>query len=93
MLCVIYRSVKKQQTYLFVKQRNDFSKVPEPLLAVFGPPSLVTIINLAQRERLAMSDINKVRQALTEQGYYLQLPPPPENLLTQHKLSQNKKTD
>jgi uncharacterized protein YcgL (UPF0745 family) len=31
-----------------------------------------------------------VKQALAEQGYYLQLPPPPENLLKQH-LGERKK--
>ena len=30
------------------------------------------------------ADIEKVKLALTEQGYYLQLPPPPEDLLKQH---------
>ncbi len=85
MLCTIYKSAKKDQTYLFVKQRDDFSDVPEPLLEMFGIPVLVTIINLDTKDKLAMSDINKVRSALKEKGFYLQLPPPVENLLDQHK--------
>lgn len=85
MLCTIYKSAKKDQTYLFIKQRDDFSDVPEPLLERFGTPVLVTIINLDTKDKLAMSDINKVRAALKEKGFYLQLPPPVENLLEQHK--------
>ncbi len=85
MLCTIYKSAKKDQTYLFVKQRDDFSDVPEALLDTFGTPILVTIINLETKDKLAMSDINKVRIALKEKGFYLQLPPPVENLLEQHK--------
>ncbi|MEW5681861.1 MAG: YcgL domain-containing protein [Pseudomonadota bacterium] len=88
MLCAVYKSLKKDSTYLFVERRDDFSAVPEPLLAAFGTPVLVTLINLAKREHLAQADINKVRQQLTAQGYYLQLPPPEENLLAQHKASQ-----
>jgi uncharacterized protein YcgL (UPF0745 family) len=46
MLCAIYRSNKRDQTYLYVEK--------------------------------------KVKQSLNEQGYYLQVPPPMENLLNMH---------
>lgn len=85
MLCAVYRSPKKEQTYLFVEKRDGFSNVPEALMTTFGTPSLVTIVNLATKEKLAMADINKVKESLAEQGFYLQLPPPQENLLKQHK--------
>jgi len=85
MLCTVYRSLRKEGTYLYVEKRDDFSKVPELLLQSFGKPQLVTLINLAKREHLAQIDINKLKAALSEQGFYLQLPPPPENLLAAHK--------
>jgi len=85
MLCAVYRSTKKPQTYLFLARRDDFASVPDALMEMFGKPSLVTVLNLAQRPTLAMADINKVKQALFEPGYYLQLPPPIDNLLEQHK--------
>ncbi|MBA6265662.1 MAG: YcgL domain-containing protein [Colwellia sp.] len=85
MLCTIYKSTKKAQTYLFVKHRNDFSAVPAPLMLIFGTPSLVTVMSLANKKKLALADIEKVKANLNEQGFYLQLPPPVENLLDQHK--------
>lgn len=85
MLCAIYKSPKKDQTYLFIKNRDDFSPVPEALMKTFGTPVLVTIINLATKDKLGMADINKVRGNLDEQGFYLQLPPPQEDLLKEHK--------
>jgi uncharacterized protein YcgL (UPF0745 family) len=85
MLCTIYKSSKKAETYLFVKQRDDFSAVPAPLMSIFGTPTLVTVMNLENKEKLAISDINKVKENLNGQGFYLQLPPPKENLLDQHK--------
>ncbi|MDP5148663.1 YcgL domain-containing protein [Rheinheimera baltica] len=85
MLCAVYKSQKKEGTFLYVKQRDDFSAVPDALLNTFGSPVLVTLLNLAKREHLALADIDKVKQQLTQQGYYLQLPPPVENLLAQHK--------
>ncbi|MCH8537114.1 MAG: YcgL domain-containing protein [Alkalimonas sp.] len=85
MLCTVYKSPKKEQTYLFMKQRDDFSAVPENLLQTFGTPELVTILDLNRRTSLAQSDLTKVRAALDEQGYYLQLPPPVEDLLAENK--------
>ncbi|MDT0604565.1 YcgL domain-containing protein [Thalassotalea castellviae] len=85
MLCVIYKSPKKAQTYLFIKQRDKFEDVPEALMAMFGTPTLVTIINLDNKDKLALADINKVRENLNNQGFYLQLPPPQEDLLKEHK--------
>ncbi|MDP2713829.1 MULTISPECIES: YcgL domain-containing protein [unclassified Rheinheimera] len=85
MLCAVYRSPNKDSTYLYVERRDDFSKVPATLLTTFGVPQLVTVLNLAAREQLALADIDKVRLLLQQQGYYLQLPPPPQDMLAQHK--------
>ena len=93
MLCAIYKSAKKEHTYLFVKTRDDFSSVPEPLMATFGTPTLVTLINLATKDKLAFADLAKVKTNLNEQGYYLQLPPPKEDLLKQHKADMAKQKE
>ncbi len=85
MLCTIYKSSRKAQTYLFVNKRDDFSSVPEALMKTFGTPNLVTIINLDTKDKLAMADLDKVKSSLNEQGFYLQLPPPQEDLLKEHK--------
>ncbi|HEJ9093924.1 YcgL domain-containing protein [Serratia odorifera] len=84
MLCVIYRSPKRDQTYLYVEKKDDFSRVPEDLLKSFGTPQFAMLLNLEGRKRLANADIEKVKEALQEEGFYLQFPPPVENLLNQH---------
>lgn len=86
MHCAIYRSSKRDQTYLYIEKKDDFSRVPNELLEGFGKPLLAMVIALDNRERLASADIATVRRALAEQGYYLQVPPPIENLLNQHLL-------
>jgi hypothetical protein len=85
MLTVIYKSPRKDQTYLYVLKRDDFSAVPKGLLETFGKPTLVSLLDLAKRDKLAGADIQKVKQALTEQGFYLQMPPQPEDWLAEHK--------
>lgn len=89
MLCAVYKSPKKELTYLFVKNRDDFSSVPEALMTTFGTPQLVTLVNLANRDKLAFADIDKVKENLEAQGFYLQLPPPKEDLLKEHKAKMN----
>ena len=85
MLCAVYKSLKKDQTYLYIERRDDFDKVPEALLATFGKPELVTLINLEKRTSLALADLSKVKAELSAKGYYLQLPPPVDDLLAEHK--------
>ncbi|MFI8416908.1 YcgL domain-containing protein [Serratia sp. NPDC078593] len=84
MLCVIYRSSKRDQTYLYVEKKDDFSRVPEDLLKSFGTPQFAMMLDLEGRKRLANADIEKVKAALQQEGFYLQFPPPVENLLNQH---------
>ncbi len=84
MLCTIYKSTKKEGAYLYIPKKDDFSQVPDTLMSMFGKPSLVMMINLDGRD-LAQVDIEKVKQSLKDDGFFLQLPPPPENLLEQYK--------
>ncbi|MBB1270409.1 YcgL domain-containing protein [Shewanella sp. SR44-3] len=87
MICTVYKSRRKADTYLFVEKRDDFTSVPEALMEMFGPPHLVMLVPLSKRTSLAMADIEKVKNELKDKGFYLQLPPPKANLLEEHKLS------
>ena len=85
MLCSVYKSSKKAQTYLFINKRDDFSDVPEALMKMFGTPVMVTVLNLATKTKLGFADLDKVKENLSSQGYYLQLTPPEEDMLKEHK--------
>ncbi|EQB1035555.1 TPA: YcgL domain-containing protein, partial [Escherichia coli] len=52
MFCVIYRSSKRDQTYLYVEKKDDFSRVPEELMKGFGQPQLAMILPLDGRKKL-----------------------------------------
>ncbi|OOF20834.1 hypothetical protein BZJ17_11610 [Salinivibrio sp. IB574] len=81
MYCAIYRSKKKEGTYLYVPGRDKFDDVPEALMNSFGQPEFAMMIDLGKRERLAVVDIEKVKQSLQNEGFFLQLPPPPDAAL------------
>ena len=51
----------------------------------FGKPKLAMVLSLDKRDKLANADINKVKQGLSDNGYYLQIPPPVKNLLNIHR--------
>jgi len=84
LLCSIYKSKKKDGAYLYIPKKDDFSKIPNELMKMFGLPHFVMVIKLEGRN-LAQVDVNKVMESLQEDGFFLQLPPPPENLLEQYK--------
>lgn len=85
MWCAVYKSRKRADTYLYVLKRDDFSQVPSALMQSFGAPQFVLVCDLDRRQRLGLADLDAVRRALSEQGFYLQLPPPPINLLDEEK--------
>ncbi len=75
MHCFIYKSSKKSDTYLYMRCQDDFSEVPESLLAAFGSPVFVMELELTPQRKLASEDVNQVMQNLDEKGFHLQLPP------------------
>ena len=84
MLCSIHKSLKKDNTYLYINKKDDFADVPALLMSTFGKPQFVMVIKLEGRT-LALADVEKVKEALRTVGSYLQVPPPVTNLLEQYK--------
>jgi len=93
MLVSVYKSARKNQTYLYLAKKDDFSSVPKILLDTFGTPKFVMTIPLVKREKLAIIDRKKLQDELQQKGFYLQIPPPEENLLKQHLKSQQQNPD
>ncbi len=75
MKCVVYKSERKQDAYLYIEREDDFTRVPEALLSLLGRLEWVMALELTAERRLAQADTQQVRQLLQQQGYYLQMPP------------------
>ncbi len=82
--CLIYRSEKKQETYLYLALGTAFSDLPQGLQDTFGEPVLVMKLEIDSNTRLAQADTVRVLDAMHDPGYFLQLPPktPVEELIT-----------
>lgn len=85
-ICSIYKSPRKDEMYLYVDKREALSRVPEPLLEMFGAPVHVMDMPLTTERKLARADTDKVLDGIEDKGYYLQMPPQKEDyMLDLHK--------
>ena len=73
--CKVYRSDKKAETYLYLAENMEFGDLPSELREQFGEPVFVLQLELSADRRLARADVVKKLESLSEQGFYLQLPP------------------
>jgi len=75
MQCFIYKSLKKQDLYLYITKKDDFLNIPEDLFKSIGEPVFVMALELNSKQKLARVDVNVVRKTLQEQGFFVQMPP------------------
>jgi len=75
MKCSVVRSSLKDFTYIYLLQGHDFDDLPDALKEIFGEPEFVMNLELTTERNLALEDVNRVMQNLSEQGYHLQMPP------------------
>ena len=76
----IFKGQKKEEMYLYVEQKNGLKSVPDDLLATFGQTESVMVLLLTKDKKLARVTASDILDAIEDQGYFLQMPPPPEAL-------------
>jgi hypothetical protein len=77
----IYKSTKKDELYLYISKKDDFSDVPQELYDTMGKePVFVMELELSADRPLAREDVNTVMKNLETQGFHVQMPPRPEKL-------------
>ena len=75
MQCFIYKSLKKDELYLYLDKKDDFSAVPEALLQSLGGLAFVMELNLSPERKLAREDVAKVMAGIQSKGFFVQMPP------------------
>jgi hypothetical protein len=77
----IYKSTKKDELYLYISKKDDFSDIPQELYDSMGKePVFVMELELSADRPLAREDVNTVMKNLETQGFHVQMPPRPEKL-------------
>lgn len=75
MNCFIYKSLKKDDLYLYLSQKDDFSIMPDELFKSFGQLAFVMELQLTPERKLAKEDAGKVIASLKSKGFFIQMPP------------------
>ncbi len=81
MNCFVYRSNKKQGMFLYLRDKDDFSCVPESLLKLLGETSYSFEFDLSKERKLVKTEAQEVIKTMQENGYFLHMPPPKSELL------------
>jgi len=77
----IYKSSRKDELYLYLANKDDFSQVPQALYDSMGKePIYVMELTLTPDKPLARENVIKVMENIQKQGYHVQMPPPTHNL-------------
>jgi len=74
-LCQIYKSEQNPEMYLYLEKNQGLENVPEPLLKRFGKPVELMMLILEPGKRLARADVEVVLREISQNGFYLQMPP------------------
>ncbi|MBX3691166.1 YcgL domain-containing protein [Dokdonella sp.] len=77
MQCFVYKSRRKAETYLFLREEGSFGVLPAELVERLGELVFVIEIELSPQRQLAREDVGTVMANLAARGWHLQLPPPP----------------
>jgi uncharacterized protein YcgL (UPF0745 family) len=70
----VYKSLRKPDTYLYLREKDAFGLVPEGVRLPLGALSFVLDVALTPGRRLARADADVVRANLAMLGFHLQGP-------------------
>ena len=89
-LVQVYRSPREEGLYLYVDKKEGLARVPDELLGRFGNPEHAMVLLLEPSRKLARADAGRVLEGIRSQGYYLQLPPLPDQEMFAVRVSNQK---
>jgi uncharacterized protein YcgL (UPF0745 family) len=71
----VYRSARKPDTYLYLREKDAFGLVPDAVRLPLGQLEFVLDVALTPERKLARADAAVVRANLERLGFHLQAPP------------------
>jgi uncharacterized protein len=74
-ICSILRCSKKEGMYLYVDKEAGIDSIPDKLRRQLGEVELAMTLLISEDKKLARANAKEVLQAISENGFYLQMPP------------------
>lgn len=81
----VFRSSKKNDTYLFVRRGQNWEDLPESLRVIFGQPVHSMDLVLTPDRKLARTTGKQVLEAIDEKDFFLQMPEEQESYVVDFK--------
>ena len=75
--CTVYKSLKKDETYIFIPMTTQLSDLPDELKKVLGETEKVMTLILTAEKKMARGTGADVIKSIEEQGFHLQMPEKP----------------
>ncbi len=76
--CHIYKSLKKDETYVFIPVTTELTDLPKELLTVLGQTEKIMTLNLTPARKMARGTAEEILNSIEQQGFYLQMPENPQ---------------
>ena len=73
--CWVYKSDRRQDTYIYLGEEDGFEKIPPALRDAMGELEFVLQVDLDASRKLPNAEAARVMEEVTRTGFYLQLPP------------------
>ncbi|MDX1796898.1 MAG: YcgL domain-containing protein [Hydrogenovibrio sp.] len=70
-----YKSPKKDELYLYVKQEIGLDELPDEFFVMFGEPAHVLDFELTPDRKMPRADAVEILESIESKGYYMQMPP------------------
>ena len=70
----VYKSLRKPGTYLYLREKDAFSLLPDVVRQPLGPLELALEFELTETRKLARADAAVVLVNLVTRGFHLQMP-------------------
>ena len=83
MQAFVYKSLRKPDTYLYLRERDAFALLPDAVRAPLGQLAFVMELALSPERTLARADPELVRHNLATRGFHLQFPPTQPDPMTE----------
>jgi len=75
--CTVYKSLKKDETYIFIPTETPLSDLPDELKKVLGETEKVMSLTLTPEKKMARGTGAEVMKSIDKQGFHLQMPEKP----------------
>lgn len=75
--CAVYKSIKKDETYVFIPTTMKLSDLPDELLKILGKAEKIMSLKITSKKKMARGTGADIMKSIDKQGFHLQVPAKP----------------